>query len=81
MPRQAQEILLQQSTADDPEISIKLAELQNDMALQAAAHAVPMDIKLYGDQETETAMPACTNIEGKCFPLLWVNLCNNSWTK
>ena len=32
---------------------MKLAELQNDTALQAAAHTLPMEIKLYGDEETE----------------------------
>ena len=45
--------MLQQSSANDPEIDMKLAELQNDMDLQAAAHTLPMDIKLYGDEETE----------------------------
>ena len=53
LPRQAQESLLQQSAAKDPEISMELAELHNDMALQAAAHTLPMEIKLYGDEETE----------------------------
>ena len=60
MPRQAQESLLQQSTANDPEIAMKLAELQNDMALQAAAHTLPMEIKLYGDEETEHHGKWCT---------------------
>ena len=32
---------------------MKLAELQNYIALQAVAHALPMDIKLYSDEETE----------------------------
>ena len=32
---------------------MKIAEIQNFMALQAAAHALPMEIKLYGDEETE----------------------------
>ena len=41
-PRQAQESLLQQSAANNPEIAMKLAELQNDMALQAATHDLPM---------------------------------------
>ena len=54
MPRQAQESLPQQSSANDPEIAMKLAELKNDMALQEAAHALPIDIKLYSDEETET---------------------------
>ena len=53
MRRQAQESLLQQSAANDPEIAMKLAELQDDMSLQAAAHTLPMEIKLYGDAETE----------------------------
>ena len=35
--RQAQESLLQQSAANDPDIFMKIAELQNEMALQAAA--------------------------------------------
>ena len=52
LPRQAHESLLQQSAANDPEIATKLAELQNDMALQAAVHALPMEIKFYGDEET-----------------------------
>ena len=51
--RQAQESLPQQSATNNPEIAMKLAELQNDMALQAAAHTLPMEIKLYGDEETE----------------------------
>ena len=32
---------------------MKLAELQNDMDLQAAAHTLLMDIKIYGDEEIE----------------------------
>ena len=32
---------------------MKLEELQNDMALQAAANTLPMEIKLYGDKEKE----------------------------
>ena len=32
---------------------MKLAELQNDMALKAAAYSLLMEIKLYGDEETE----------------------------
>ena len=31
---------------------MKIAELQNYMALQAAANTLPMEIKLYGDEET-----------------------------
>ena len=45
LPRQAQEILLQQSYSKNPEIVMKLAELQNDMDMQAAAHTLPMEIK------------------------------------
>ena len=39
---------------------MKLAELQNDTSLQAAAHALPMEIKLYGDEETEHHGKWCT---------------------
>ena len=53
LPRQAKESLLQKSAAYDPEISMKPAELQNDIALQAAAHTLPMEIKLYGDEDIE----------------------------
>ena len=42
LPRQAQESLLQQSAANDPEITMNVAELQNDMALQAATHDLTM---------------------------------------
>ena len=41
LPSQAQESLLQQSAANNSEIAMQLAELQNDMALQAEAHALP----------------------------------------
>ena len=53
LTRKAQESLLQQSAATDPEIAMKLTELKNDMALQATAHALTMEIKIYGDGETE----------------------------
>ena len=53
LPRQAQQSLIQQSATNDPEIAMKLAELQNDMALQAAAHTLPTEIKLYGDEEKD----------------------------
>ena len=53
LPRQAQESLLQQFAANDPEIAMKIADLQNDMALQAVAHSLPVYIKIYGDEETE----------------------------
>ena len=39
---------------------MKLEELHNDMVLQAAAHALPIDIKLYGDEETEHHGKWCT---------------------
>ena len=59
-PRQDQESLIQQSAAKNPEIAMKPAELENDTTLQEAAHALPIETKLYGDEETEHHGKWCT---------------------